>query len=147
MFTYAVIFTILFGCALSRDIRDETTCQTHKRNAGGSAALMHWDIQCDTQGHYRPLQCTVESPKWCACYSKHDVLSRPSTHLKSCECHLAKLEATKAKKPPCEILECDRSGKFQKKQCCQSTRQCRCVDPTTGQTTRQAVSDMNLQCS
>ncbi|GFQ99750.1 uncharacterized protein TNCT_376611 [Trichonephila clavata] len=144
MLTYAVILTVLFGCTLSRDIRSETTCQTHQRNAGGASALMHWDIQCDAEGNYLPLQCTRESPKWCACYSKDDVLSRPSTRIKSCECHLAKDAAQKAKKGPCEISECDTNGKFLKKQCCQ--QKCRCVDPTTGQTTRQPVADLNLQC-
>ncbi|GIY60129.1 uncharacterized protein CDAR_38991 [Caerostris darwini] len=145
MFTKVVIFTILFGCALSRNIREETTCQTHAQNAGGSGALQ-WDIKCDNDGHYLPLQCTVQTPKWCSCYNQTDRVSQASNKIKSCECLLAKNVAVISGKSTCEIPVCNSSGTFEKKQCCPTTQKCRCVDPKTGRTTVQEISNMNLQC-
>ncbi|KAF8771867.1 U24-ctenitoxin-Pn1a like protein [Argiope bruennichi] len=146
MLSTVAIFTILFGCALARDIRSETTCQTHKRNSAGQRALMHWDIQCDAQGNYLPLQCTVETPKWCACYNKEDPITRPSRSTTSCECHLAKDLAIKANKSPCEIPECHRTGKFEKKQCGTRKQQMPLgVDPPRPDTV-QPTADRNLKC-
>ncbi|GFU46560.1 uncharacterized protein NPIL_98681 [Nephila pilipes] len=147
MYTTAAVFAIFFICIIPQDISAETTCQIHKRNAGGGNSLMQWDIQCDAQGDYLPLQCTVDTPKWCACYDKEGVVTSPSRSTKSCECHLARNEALRTQKPACEIPVCERSGKYQKRQCCERTKKCRCVDVTTGQTIVADTANMNLVCS
>ncbi|GBO05954.1 hypothetical protein AVEN_141908-1 [Araneus ventricosus] len=99
MFTITVLFAVLFVCALPRDASSETTCQTHKRNSASTNAPLQWDIKCDDQGNYLPLQCTVQTPKWCACYDKEEMIARPSKSTKSCECHLdrhAKIKASRS---------------------------------------------------
>ncbi|GBO12420.1 hypothetical protein AVEN_112018-1 [Araneus ventricosus] len=60
--------------------------------------------------------------------------------------HLSDKGAKLRGKPSCEVPLCERSGHFQKKQCCDITKQCRCVDPVTGQTTVQPQSDPNVRC-
>ncbi|GBO05955.1 hypothetical protein AVEN_159946-1, partial [Araneus ventricosus] len=96
MFTITVLFAVLFVCALPRDASSETTCQTHKRNSASTNAPLQWDIKCDDQGNYLPLQCTVQTPKWCACYDKEEMIARPSKSTKSCECHLDRHAKIKA---------------------------------------------------
>ncbi|XP_071043185.1 U20-hexatoxin-Hi1a [Parasteatoda tepidariorum] len=145
---FLVLFLALFSYAFAGaiDTRRETTCQTHKRNSGGNRALMRWDIRCDAQGLYMPLQCTEDTPKWCACYNKEEAITQPSRGTKSCECHLARDIAMKNSALPCDVPKCDRSGKYHKKQCCETTRKCHCVDAVTGQKKTQPTSDTNLVC-
>ncbi|GFQ99749.1 uncharacterized protein TNCT_376601 [Trichonephila clavata] len=147
MFTIAAIFTFVFLCILPQDISAETTCQIHKRNAGGGGnALMQWDIQCDAQGNYQPLQCTRNTPKWCACYDKERMITSPSKSTKTCQCYLAKSVALLSEKPACEVPVCLKSGKYQKRQCCEQTRKCRCVNEITGETVVPDTANMNLSC-
>ncbi|KAF8771866.1 U24-ctenitoxin-Pn1a-like [Argiope bruennichi] len=146
MFAITALFAVLFICALPRDASSETTCQTHKRNSASVNSPVKWDIQCDAQGNYLPLQCTIQTPKWCACYDKEDMVAQPSKATKSCECHLARAHAIKSGKTLCETPVCERNGHFQKKQCCDITRECRCVDPVTGQNTVQPQKNLNLHC-
>ncbi|GIY60133.1 uncharacterized protein CDAR_39011 [Caerostris darwini] len=148
MWTTTIILAAAFvGVFSTRNILDETTCQTHQRNAGGANAPLHWDIRCDTDGKYLPKQCTVETPKWCACYNKEERVTQPSRSTKECGCFLARHEATNRQASQCDVPVCERSGEYRKKQCCDRTRQCRCVHPITGETVQQATANMNLQCA
>lgn len=147
MFNFAtLVFTVLLGYALSQNTLSETTCQTHKRNAGGSRALMQWDIQCDERGKYKALQCTVQTPKWCACYNEEEMVTSPTKSTTSCQCHLKKDSAIKNGASQCEIPECQRNGQFQKKQCCSLTGKCHCVDAITGDRKTQPTDSRNLRC-
>ncbi|KAG8181178.1 hypothetical protein JTE90_010950 [Oedothorax gibbosus] len=143
--TIVVLFFSTFICLTSSN--QERPCEIHRRNAGAATAPMDWDIRCDALGSYLPLQCTRESPKWCACYEVDFRITQPSRYTKVCGCYIKRYRAHhNATAGPCDIPECDRHGSFKKKQCCHATDECRCVDATTGETVTEPVPDMNLQC-
>uniref|UniRef100_A0A4Q8KDG5 U55-Deinotoxin-Dsu1a_1 n=1 Tax=Deinopis subrufa TaxID=1905329 RepID=A0A4Q8KDG5_DEISU len=126
-------------------VSSDTTCQRHRRTSGNSRSPLSWDILCDDDGMYLPMQCTVQTPKWCACYNKEEAITSPSRKTKSCECHLKKDEALKnSASGPCDVPECEKSGKFMKRQCCGNT--CHCVDPDTGVRKSDATGDSRLRC-
>ncbi|XP_035226912.1 U24-ctenitoxin-Pn1a-like [Stegodyphus dumicola] len=143
------VFALMFlvSSAIAQDIRSETTCQTHKRNSQASTAAVKWDIRCDDQGYYIPLQCTKDSPKWCACYNKEEAITQPSRSTKACECYLARENALKNSASECETPKCATNGKFEAKQCCSTTGKCHCVNTTTGVRTTEPTTNRNLQCS
>ncbi|KAG8181177.1 hypothetical protein JTE90_010949 [Oedothorax gibbosus] len=139
---FVVIVAVVFGAALTNG---ETACQNQKRNNSGNGPLQ-WDIECDAQGNYLPKQCTRQTPKWCACYNSEGLVTQPSRAIKSCECLLAKHQLEVEGKRGCDLPTCQRSGKYEKKQCCAKTGLCHCVNETTGEKTNQPSNNRNLQC-
>ncbi|GFV83090.1 uncharacterized protein TNCV_2802161 [Trichonephila clavipes] len=147
MFTTAAFFVVISICVLPQDITAQADCKTLRRNSGPGKALTHWDFQCDDDGNFLPFQCTNNrTGPYCACFSEKGLVSIPSTSTKSCECNLVRNEALQSQKPACEIPECQINGQYEKKQCCVQTKQCRCVDETTGETTVSDTDDMDLTC-
>ncbi|XP_054717114.1 U24-ctenitoxin-Pn1a-like [Uloborus diversus] len=140
-----LVFAAVLVAASAVDTRTETTCQTHKRNTGGNAPVQ-WDIRCDEQGNYEPLQCTKGKPKWCSCYNKEEAVTSPSKSTRYCKCPVEKDAAIKNAASACETPTCQRDGKYEKKQCCATTGKCHCVDEITGEKRTQPTTNQSVKC-
>ncbi|XP_074596856.1 U20-hexatoxin-Hi1a-like [Brevipalpus obovatus] len=140
------IFATLLAVALASPAANDkqTACQRHRqRESSSSTPNLPGKVipNCDASGDYAPLQChgetTKKGVKFCQCWTKSgDIISQPSTKIKTCSCLLDKDEKTKKKAT--EIPACEASGHYKKAQC--NATSCRCVNPDTGATVKSNIA-------
>ncbi|CAL1285396.1 unnamed protein product [Larinioides sclopetarius] len=91
------MFSVMAMAIIKESVQALSECQEHRnREIKSSAPLpMRLIPNCDKKGDYLPMQCFKDS-KFCRCYSKDgDLLTPPSTKLKSCDCIAKKNEMQK----------------------------------------------------
>nr|ALJ10937.1 putative thyropin precursor [Dolomedes sulfureus] len=131
--------TVIAVFALFAFAYAETTCERHRQNSRTSDHGMNWDIRCDSEGFYEPMQCTNDTKKWCACYNKEEAITPPSRKITTCVCPLARDQARNSNDASeCDVPQCAPTGEFKPKQCCEE--ECHCVNPETGE------RNPDLQC-
>uniref|UniRef100_A0A482ZBK3 U20-Hypotoxin-Hsp1a_1 n=1 Tax=Hypochilus sp. SGP-2016 TaxID=1905178 RepID=A0A482ZBK3_9ARAC len=135
MYRYALLVLVALTVSARAD-EEETDCQRERRQMQSSSALVIWDVRCDENGDYEALRCTVDTPKWCACYRRDGTpITQASRRITTCTCYTEKDEKERNAASTCDVPSCQKSGKYEKKQTCSSTGKSHCVNEDSGERT------------
>ncbi|XP_072239421.1 nidogen-2-like [Leuresthes tenuis] len=152
-----------------QEVRSKSQCERHRDSlqsgeVDGYPSPGAFVPQCDSDGHYRPLQCHGSTGHcWCVDSRGQERAGtrtppgtppkdcdravephRPKTH---CENHRDSLQASSSP-PGAYVPQCDENGQYLQQQCHGSTGHCWCVD-SSGQErpgTRTAAGTLRIDC-
>ncbi|GBN18258.1 U24-ctenitoxin-Pn1a [Araneus ventricosus] len=111
-----LILLVVAMAVITESVQALSDCEEHRNREMKSSAPLPMRLipNCDKNGDYLPMQC-FKSSKFCRCYSKDgDLLTPPSTKLKSCDCIAKKNEMQKKNAAGSSIPQCNADGTYKK---------------------------------
>ncbi|XP_055953037.1 U24-ctenitoxin-Pn1a-like [Argiope bruennichi] len=111
-----ILLLVTTAAIITEAVRTQSDCQIHRNREMKSMAPLPMRLipNCDKNGDYLPMQC-FQNSKFCRCYSKDgDLLTPPSTKLKSCDCIAKKNEMQKKNLSRSSIPQCNTDGTYKK---------------------------------